>query len=64
MHKEDSGRRGKRDYYRTSLANADLVHMINEYISNEPIVDSKKKESTVKPTHKQDSSIMAKKDFN
>lgn len=29
--------------YRTSLADADLVHMINEKISiNEPIADSKK----------------------
>lgn len=64
MHKEDSGRRGKRDYYRTSFANADLVHRINENISNEPIVDAKKKESTVKPTHKQDSSIITKNDFN
>lgn len=64
VHQEDSGRRGKRDYYRTSLTNVDLVYRINENISNEPIVDSKNNESTVKPTHKQDSSIMAKNDFN
>lgn len=64
MHQEDQGRRGKRDHYCTSLVNADLVHRINENISNQPIIDSKKKESNVKPTHKQDSAIMAKNHFN
>lgn len=64
VHQEDSVRRGKTDHYNTSLANADLVYRINKNISNEPIVDSKKKESTDKPTHKQYLSIMAKNDFN
>lgn len=42
------------------------VYRTNKYVNNEPIVDSKKKESTVKPrlpTCEQDSSIVSRNDF-